>query len=411
MHIALYSPSWPPAGAANGIVSYVATVKDHFASKGHRVSILSEGSLHLNDGRSIPLLPDAKDLAGFDRLKHRISGALDRWHGALPYIGRLLAAQVQAAHRIAPIDIFEMEESFGWSDTVRQLSGIPVVTRLHGPHFLKPPMTRTAREKRADLQRCHKEGRAVRSSLALTAPTQAIMHATCEHYQRTPGSSDAVIPNPVRLAPQDRRWTLNGCDRNHILMVGRFDYAKGADTMLLAFEKLRHRHPEARLTLVGPKIGIASDGGAVFSFEEFARAHLSAETAASIELTGTLNQDQIADLRCDAFVTVVASRAETFSFALVEGLAAGSPMLSTNWPASLEIIKDGDTGLLTPIGDADAMAQRLSWMFEHPEQVAQIGANGFLHCSRTFTADTVGERLLECYETTIASFGTRTLGR
>jgi glycosyltransferase involved in cell wall biosynthesis len=184
-------------------------------------------------------------------------------------------------------------------------------------------------------------------------------------------------------------------------MVGRFDYAKGADTLLLAFEKLRRSHPEARLTLVGPKIGIETGAGKIASFEEFARANLSPKTAERIELTGTLNQDAIAHLRREAFVTVVASRSETFSYALVEGLAAGCPMLSTAWPASLEIIRDDHTGLLTPVGDADVMAMRLSWLFENPQTAAQIGENGLRHCARTFTVETVGERLLECYEATL----------
>lgn len=401
MHIALYSPSWPPAGAANGIVSYVATVRDYFAGKGHRVSILSEGRLHLNDGRAVPLLPNMEELGEFERLKRRISGRFDVWHGALPCVGRLLAAEVQAAHRIAPIDILEMEESFGWSDTVRRLSGVPVVTRLHGPHFLKPSTLRTAREKRTDQQRCQKEGRAVRSSPTLTAPTKAVLEMTCEHYQRTPQIRDAVIPNPVPLPSENLRWTLEGCDRNRILMIGRFDYAKGADTMLLAFEKLRKSRPDALLTLVGPNIGITSDDGTTASFEKFARANLSPETAARVELTGILNQDQIAHLRRQAFVTVVASRSETFSYALVEGLATGCPMLSTAWPASLEILSDGETGLLTAVGDANAMAERLSWLFNHPEQAAQIGENGRRHCADAFAMEKVGTRLLECYEATI----------
>lgn len=404
MHIALYSPSWPPAGSANGIVSYVATVKDYFACQGHQVSILSQGTLHQSNGQEVSLRSGAEELTGLRRLKHRVSGRLDGWHGALPGVGRQLAAQFKDAHRIAPIDIIEMEESFGWSDTVRRLSRIPVVTRLHGPYFLKPPTPRTTIRKLNDLQRCQKEGRAVRSSLTVTAPTRAIMQITSRQYQRIAQPSDTVIPNPIQLASQTSRWSMDRCNREEILMVGRFDYIKGADVMLLAFDRLLRSHPSARLTLVGPHIGIETMPGQMANFESFARQRLSPQAMERITLTGTLTPFEIAKLRVQASVTVVASRWENFPYALLEGLAAGSPMLSTDWPGSEEIITDGETGFLTPVGNAEAMAQRLSWILDNPETAAHIAAKGHLHCARTFTMDAVGERLLECYDATIGNF-------
>lgn len=401
MHIALYSPTWPPAGAANGIVSYVSTVRDHLIGKGHKVTILSGGQLYPSCGVDLALLAPTEELGGFERLQRRMSRRLDAYHGGLPGVGRLLAAQVGAAHRIDPIDILEMEESFGWSHIVRRLTGVPVVTRLHGPHFLKPPKPRTVRERLNDLQRRQTEGRAVRSSLTLTAPTRAMMRMTCENYRRTSKDYDAVIPNPIRVLPEGDRWNLRDCDRNRILMIGRFDYWKGADTMLLAFEQVLRRYPDARLTLVGPRIGIETAPGHLADFEEYASANLSPETAQRIEITGTLDPPEIARLRRQAFVTVLASRVENFPYALLEGLASGSPMISTDWPGIDEIIRHGETGFLTPVGDPDALAQRLGWMFDHPEVAARVAENGMRHCAAAFSIETVGARLIECYEATL----------
>ncbi len=401
VHIALYSPNWPPEGAANGIVSYVSTIRDHFIGKGHRVSVLSDGRLYTSDNRAIRLLPPMEQLGALERLKRRLARRADCLHGALPGMGRMLAAQLRAAHRIEPIDIVEMEESFGWSQTVQRLTRIPVITRLHGPFFLKPAKPRTPREHRSDLQRCASEGRAFRASRTLTAPTHAIMNVTCENYGRQLADRDAVIPNPISLAPESDRWSLAACDPNHILMIGRFDFWKGADTMLLAFDRLLQTHPQARLTLVGPKIGIETGPGQLADFEEFARTRLSPATAARVELTGTLTPFEIARLRQRAFVTVLASRMENFPYALLEGLAAGCPMLSTGWAGSDEIIGDGKTGFITPVGDPDAMAQRLAWLLDNPEMAAETGAAGLRHCAETFSIERVGEQLLQCHEATL----------
>jgi glycosyltransferase involved in cell wall biosynthesis len=405
VHIALYSPNWPPAGAANGIVSYVATVREHLIGVGHKVSILSQGRLYPSDGPDVRLLTPIEELAGFDRLRRRIGRRLDQWHGGLPGFGRVLAAQVRAAHRIAPIDILEMEESYGWSHFVGQTSGVPVVTRLHGPHFLKPDRPRTDREKRTDRQRIRTEARAVRSSSTLTAPTRAIMKVTCANYRRDPGRHDAIIPNPVRIAPANDRWSAQECDRNHILMVGRFDRVKGADTMLLAFEALSQSHPDARLTLVGPEIGIETGPGRLAGFREYARANLSPDTLKRVALTGTLTPAQIAPLRQNASVTVVASRWENFPYALLEGFAAGCPMISTDWPGSDEIVHDGETGFLVPVGDHGALARSLARLLDHPDLAAQVGANGLRHCANAFSIESVGNRLLDCFKATIRDSG------
>jgi len=367
------------------------------------VTILSEGRRYPSDGADVSLFPPFETLGGLDRLQRRISRRIDSYHGGLPGLGQQLAAQVCAAHRADPIDILEMEESFGWSHVVQRITGIPVVTRLHGPHFLKPPKPRTTRDRLNDLQRCRTEGRAVRSSRTLTAPTRAMMKVTCENYRRAARDRDAIIPNPIRMPAAGDRWNLVSCDRDRILMVGRFDFWKGADTMLLAFEQLLRIHPQARLTLVGPVIGIETGPGQLADFAEYARSNLSSETASRIELTGTLTPPEIARLRRQAFVTVLASRVENFPYALLEGLAAGSPMISTDWPGCDEIIRHGMSGLLTPIGDPDALAQRLSWMFDHPEDAARIGENGWRHCAEHFSVETVGARLIQCYEATIGN--------
>ena len=401
MHIGLCSPDWPPAGAANGIVSYVSTVRDYFISQGHQVSVISQERLIGGDDREFSIGPANEGGGPFDALSRRIGRRIDHWRGGLPGVGRMVAAQVIAAQHIAPIDVLEMEESFGWCDMVQRATGRAVVTRLHGPHFLKPARPRTASERRSDRQRCRAEGRAVRAACSLTAPTRAIMDATCAQYHRAPNGLNAVIPNPIALSPERKRWRLDACDRNHILMVGRFDHCKGADTMLAAFAQLLERRPSARLTLAGPDIGIETSAGHSIGFEEYARRNLSPRTRARVTFTGKLRPDQIAQLRRDAYVTVVASRWENFPYALLEGFAAGCPMISTAWAGSDEIIDDGETGLLTPVGNPEFLARHLDRLLAHPDAACRIARNGLLRCRDAFSVEAVGSQLLDCYSATL----------
>ncbi|KXU32643.1 hypothetical protein A0J57_08810 [Sphingobium sp. 22B] len=400
MHIGYCSPHWPPAMAANGIVTYVAAMRDYLLAQGHRVSIIADGQVVDGDGR-IHDLPLASGRAGPVNalarhwLRHR-----ERHRGDLPAIGRAVAAQVQAAHRIMPMDILDMEESFGWSDAVRRLSGVPVVTRLHGPFFLKAPVPRTEQEMQAYRHRCEAEGWAVRRAVSLTAPTRATLQAACARYRRPARGMSTAIPNPVGLPA--RQWRLDDCDRQHILMVGRFDYAKGADTMLLAFDRLIARRPSVRLTLVGPDWGMALSPGRALSFKDYVATHLSPRGREGVRFIGRQPPDTIARLRRKAFVTVQASRSETYSYTLVESLAAGCPVISTDWAGAEEMFQAGRQGLLTPMGDPDALARNLEWLMDHPEEAASMADNGRRHCRERFSMEAVGGRMVDWYRATLA---------
>lgn len=397
MHIAFCSPQWPPAGAANGIVSYVAAVRSYFLQMGHQVSVIAGERLFDSSDRPQPLLgaadPHRRSFGA------KLGRRIDHMRGTLPDVGRRVAAQIDTARRIAGIDIAEMEESFGWCDAVRVRSAVPIVTRLHGPYFLKPPVPGTARDRYAAWRRNVAEGNALRAAPSLTAPSRTILEATCSHYGIANGGLRAVIPNPISLTRPEQRWRADACELGHVLMVGRFDYWKGADTMLAAFDRLTAMRPDARLTLVGPDEGI--DG---LKFADYATSKLSPEARRRIEFTGTLPPDRIVELRRRAALTVMASRQENFPYALLEGLAAGCPMISTEWPGSSEVIEHGVSGLLTPVGEPESLANQLDWMIEHPNEAAQLGAAGLDRCRQRFSVEVVGAAMLDHYHATLRTY-------
>jgi len=399
VHIGLCSPHWPPGNGANGIVSYVAAVRDHFIAQGHDVTVISQRAVYSGDG-SATLLSLPEERPGlFGSVLNRMSRRLDRSPGALSDIGRTVAREIQLAHRLKPFDILEMEDSFGWSAIVGRTINVPVVTRLHGPHFLKPVKARDARQKRADRSRCAAEASAVRSARLITAPTKAIMDRTCENSRRDPNKPAAVIPNPIVIPENAPRWELSGCERDHILMVGRFDYWKGADTLLIAFERLLQTRPQARLTIVGPDLGIEVIPEHRIGYDAYARASLSPATRERISFLGMLKPEEIAPLRLKANVTVVSSRLENLPYVLLEGMAIGCPLLCTDWPGSEEIIDDGRTGVLTPVGQPGEMAANLGSMLANPELAAALGAAAHSHCAQTFSVDVVGKQLIDFYDT------------
>lgn len=408
MHIGLCSPHWPPSKGANGIVSYVAEVRGHFLSRGHDVSIVAQGQLIDSNDKVTSLAQKGGAARAFGRLGQRIAWRFDRSSGALAPLGRTLAREVATAHRIRPFDVFEMEESFGWSAMVGSAIDAPVITRLHGPHAVKPTRILTEAEEQRDHARCLAEARAIRSAPMVTSPTWAILQESCAKSGRVIGDGQAagrslVIANPIRIETSTPRWSAATCELDHILAIGRFDFWKGGDTMLLAFERLLARRPNARLTMVGPDEGLETAPGVRIGFEAFAQAHLSPRARERVTFTGRLTASQITPLRLKATVTVCASRWESFPYALIEGMAAGCPLVSTAWPAAGEVIVDGQSGLLTPVADAEALAATLERILSDPDRAAMMGAAARQRCAGMFATEVVGDQLLECYETAMGA--------
>ena len=70
-----------------------------------------------------------------------------------------------------------------------------------------------------------------------------------------------------------------------------------------------------------------------------------------------------------AAALVVSSRHEGFGAVIVEALAAGCPVISTDCPfGPAEILQNGRFGRLTPVGDAAAMAQAMLAVLDDPPE-------------------------------------------
>jgi len=77
--------------------------------------------------------------------------------------------------------------------------------------------------------------------------------------------------------------------------------------------------------------------------------------------------DEAEKLLCAMDVFVSASETESFGLAIVEAMAAGTAVVATRTEGAQEIIQDGETGLLVPIGDVDQIARAVRQLLEDPE--------------------------------------------
>lgn len=197
-----------------------------------------------------------------------------------------------------------------------------------------------------------------------------------------PAAKVVVINNPLPPAMARPGQTypfeaeLRGLgDGPVIATAGRLVGVKDHTTLLRSFAVLLRSRP-ARLVLFG-------DGPL--------RAELEAESrtlgiASRVLFAGYVNDPAACYAAADLFV--LSSTSEGFGNVLIEAMAAGVPVVSTDAPhGPREILGDGRYGTLTPVGDAEALAAAMAAMLDRPTEAAVLAAR-----AADFEVERIGDR-------------------
>jgi glycosyltransferase involved in cell wall biosynthesis len=151
----------------------------------------------------------------------------------------------------------------------------------------------------------------------------------------------------------------------HIVMLGRLGDRKGVPELLTAMASPILRSRAWRSTLAG-------DGEIDRFRDEAARLGLGER----IGFPGWIDAAQAAALLASADILVLPSHEENLPIALLEALAYGVPVVTTPVGAIPELIEDGVTGRMVPVGDVDALAAALAQLVDDADERHRLGDAG-----------------------------------
>ena len=400
MHIALFSPAWPAGRQPNGIVTYVDALATELRRQGHHVSIVSpdvDADVRDPDVHGVRL-GLAERIASAFRIE-----ALNRTPTIFRY-GKAIASVFARIHSRSPIDIIEMEESFGFAGRVAHATAIPVVVKLHGPAFLT--MTEQELQTAFGRQKVQTEHKSLASLPAITSPSRCTLSETLSHYELNPDIAAHVV-NPVALAAGSPQWSRSRCAQDTLLFVGRFDAVKGGDLVISAFRRLLAARPELHLVFVGPDHGLHGPGGAMIHLREFIASFNDPGLAQRVSVRGVLSPAEIGALRAEAAVTLVASRRESQGYTALEAMLQGCPVVCTDTSGLGEIVEHGVTGLKARSNDADDLAAQVERILDNPALGDTLGQAARAYVAEHHSPATVVHQTLNVYRRAIALQGRR----
>ena len=153
--------------------------------------------------------------------------------------------------------------------------------------------------------------------------------------------------------------------RNEILFAGALIPRKGVHHLLEAFTRVRDELPEARLRLVGAPAN--RDYAAGLRRQVEARG-----LQERVSFEAHTPQAQLARRMAAARVLVLPSESEGLGKVIIEAMLCGTPVLASAVDGIPEIVEEGVTGFLVPVGDVAALAERLRQLFRD-EDVDRMG--------------------------------------
>lgn len=183
---------------------------------------------------------------------------------------------------------------------------------------------------------------------------------------RIPEDEVSVISNPVDIKTiqeqseiqVDHSWFS---DYQVILGVGRLSPEKDFSTLIDSFKNINRQITDTRLIIVG-------NGDEMSKLKERTK---KLELENKVDFLGHDNNPYKYMAEADIFV--LSSKWEGFGYTLVESMAVGTPVISTNCPyGPSEILSAGDYGQLVPVGNAKTLANAIVSQLNNPSNSQKL---------------------------------------
>jgi glycosyltransferase involved in cell wall biosynthesis len=180
-----------------------------------------------------------------------------------------------------------------------------------------------------------------------------------------------------------------------VALLARFQAVKGHETFVAMARQVALQIPEARFLVAGENVhGVAAD-------EQYKRRILD-----SVQNDPFLRErihylgfrDDVERVVATADVVVSASDFESFGVAIVEAMAGGKPVVSTNKGGPSETVINGETGYLVEPGDTAGLARYVITLLRDADLRARMGAAGRARAVAIFSAQAAGAQFMAALE-------------
>ena len=170
-----------------------------------------------------------------------------------------------------------------------------------------------------------------------------------------------IIYNPVNLPQEMVGKALSVEKKKRIVSVARLMPQKNHNILIKAFARFSKNHPDYTLTIYG-------NGPQGEELKQLAETLGVGDKVSIPGASKNIHEDIL-----DAEMMCLVSQREGMSNSMIEAMCLGLPCICTKVSGAIDLIKDGENGLLVDIGDIDGLVERMNYIADNPEKAKEIG--------------------------------------
>ena len=275
------------------------------------------------------------------------------------------------------------------------LSGFPSVLTLHGIRFLEANLRSGWVDR---VYRRHVVRREERRDIEAVSNIVSINPFIEETFGERVRAKSTRIENPVAatffgIADPDDSLTL--------LYAGRITPRKDLLTLLGGFAMLHDRYPEAELRIAG-----APDNPDPLRYADSVQKFVADRGLTdSVTFLGNLAEDALLREYQRAPFFVLSAVLETAPMSIGEAMAAGRVVVTTDAGGCRHMVEHGVSGMVVPIGDAEAFGEALLKCAGNPELRRAMGERARAAARERFSADIIAQRTVRLYKEMLGASG------
>ncbi|MFQ5677838.1 MAG: N-acetyl-alpha-D-glucosaminyl L-malate synthase BshA [Gemmatimonadota bacterium] len=230
----------------------------------------------------------------------------------------------------------------------------------------------------------------IERSDGLSAVSEWLREHTLEAFE-CPECAIRVIPNFVDPNVYDRgryechRKSLASDDEKILMHISNFRSVKRVEDVIRIFQGVARKLP-ARLVLIG-------DGP-----DRQSAADLAESTGLTDRVLFLGKLESVAELLACADLFLLPSAQESFGLVALEAQSSGVPVVGTSGSGLQEVVEDGSTGFLLPVGHAEEMADAALTLLRDEGRWRSFSEAGRAHATSRFATERVVPRYEEYYE-------------
>jgi glycosyltransferase involved in cell wall biosynthesis len=401
MKILMVADSYPPR--IGGLGKHVQMLSKELTSRGHKVIVFTIG------------YPDLPQFEEEDGVKvYRLSGFFQK----IPFLYKDTASKKpppirdwlisKELRRILKEEKTDVVHAHGWVLysvlPLRKDFRIPLVATLHDYGLVCPITTLLMGNNVCDgpftgkCVACGRDQYGVVKSLAAYLGVKsnrgrlgkvdkfiAVSSYVRQVHLRDLGLRDddiAVIPNFYAFGEGEEIRIAGWLPEDFILFVGALVPAKGIDALIQAYQKL---NTQTKLVLIGAR--------------HPAYHYKNTENITIIENAPyEVVTQAYRNCRFAVFPSIWPEPCPTVTF---EAMSHKKAIIVSEVGGFTDIVVNGETGILVPPNDTDALAQAINYLLENPKVAADMGQKGFERWKQIFTPDVVLPKIEELYQSVV----------